>query len=305
MDMINYKRKEHLSASSASKFSRCPRYYFYDSGCRLTKGESDIALKFGSAIHAALPLAYDNISIAFEAFKQVWGDRDNLGDDKRNSFRAMAMITDFFKHHCGNHIYSPHPITQPTEFDLAERNSSAEAPFAFDIDRPFVVVGRIDNAARHNSTGKLFCVEYKTTSELSQRFLQSFESNIQIFTYALAMNIMGDEEFSGVILDALRVSSKNVETVSYVIFVPPYQHERTIKWYQDIADDIIKCEEKQDFPCNWSACSPYGQHACNGYMCKYKDLCECEDFTDLIPAYEITEEKPFIIQKNGIQEELK
>ena len=194
MDMKNYETKEHLSASSAVTFRRCPRLYFYKSGCNLVKGKStSLPLIFGSAIHAALPLAYTDTNAALLAFKEVWEDNDFFEDKKRSTERAIAMIENFHNHHKENAFYTIEKLPQSTEIDLADRVSSDETPFAFDVDRRQVVVGRIDNAARHTASRLKFCVEYKTTSELSPRFLHSFQSNIQILTYALAMNIFSDE----------------------------------------------------------------------------------------------------------------
>ena len=298
MNMKNYKTKEHLSASSAVVFRRCPRLYFYKIGCNLVKNKNKgLPLIFGSAIHAALPFAYNDPQKALLSFKEIWKDNDMFEDKKRNTMRATAMIENFHNHHKDNTFYTIEKLPQPTEYDLAERVSSDETPFVFDIDRRQVVVGRIDNAARHTANGHLFCVEYKTTSELSLRFLHGFQSNIQIFTYALALNIFARETYHGVILDALRVSPVNTETITMPIFVDSWMHEQTIKWYQKVADDIEKCENEEDFPCNRSLCTPYGAFGSCGYMCPYLDLCSIEDWTDLYQAFEVEERKPFIVKK--------
>ena len=42
-----FTRTEHLSCSQCCKFSRCPRLWFYQYGCRMSRGEEHPALVFG------------------------------------------------------------------------------------------------------------------------------------------------------------------------------------------------------------------------------------------------------------------
>ena len=302
MKLKNYKPKPHLSPTSAINFARCPRLYFYKNGCNLrTSDITPIPLTFGSAIHAGLPLAYDDLDGALSAFHSVWQDTE--GDEKRNPRRAELMFANFYQFHQRHNVYTVLETPHDENYELVSRVSPVEQPFAFDIGTDHIVVGKIDNCGRHTASQKVFAIEYKTTSELSSRFLNSFLMNMQVFTYALALNISGTEECAGTIVEAIRVAkplksgANNTETVAYPISVPHHQHEETIKWYQGLSKGISKCERDEDFPMNQGMCNPYGAYGTCGYNCPYIELCQQEDWTDLYDAFVVEERKPFIIEK--------
>ena len=84
-----YEVRDHLSPSSICKFARCPRLFFYSSGCRMKAVEASTAMTYGSAMHHAIPFMYDNsIDKAMAAFAQVWEDHDQDNDRPRNSSRV-------------------------------------------------------------------------------------------------------------------------------------------------------------------------------------------------------------------------
>ena len=84
----HYREKEHVSVSSLTGFARCPRLYFYSSGCRLRPRSTHPALSYGSAIHMGMPYAIrGQLEMAMVAFMKEWGLGDEENDTKRNSGR--------------------------------------------------------------------------------------------------------------------------------------------------------------------------------------------------------------------------
>jgi len=58
--------------------------------------------------------------------------------------------------------------------------SDMEVPFALDIGLAVPLVGRVDCLGLHRDTREPWGIEWKTTSELSTRFLEGFTFNPQV-----------------------------------------------------------------------------------------------------------------------------
>jgi len=161
MNVEGYVQSHHLSASCLSCVSRCPRRYFYMYGQSLWKQSTVPALEFGQAIHAGLAPCYANdLASAMAKFKAVWGERDELGDDKRSTSRALVMFKAFSSNHRpGVSLYTiVKPLSQLPVDDLVSEN---ELPFALDVGLDIPLVGRIDAIGKHRDDQSVWAVEYK------------------------------------------------------------------------------------------------------------------------------------------------
>jgi hypothetical protein len=291
------------SGGGLTTFSRCPRRFFYSSGLRLQAGTGvGTALKFGEAIHAALPQAFfDDVPGAFASFLRVWGSTPE--DDKRNPRTAKLILEDFASSHANGHsIYQllPPPPGIPK---LGERISDYEIPFALDVGLSRPLVGRVDALAQHRDTGELWAIEWKTSSEMSTRFFDGFTFNPQVLCYTLALRSYG-LPVRGAIVEALKVSiakAKAQETLSQPIFVDDCHIQDFLTWVRYVGTQIEDCEKHQEFPKDMSACTPYSQHGSAGYQCEFMPLCLVPDWTSLLPMFGTREPRPFELEKGAEQ----
>ena len=289
----HYHPRTHLSISSLVNFG-CPRKFFYSSGCRLSRGEH-IALTYGSAIHAALPLAFfGKLPEALEAFNSVF--EDAVPDEKHNSSTAAGLLLAYHESHSGGR--SLYELVSPPSgvLKVDEQVSEYEIPFALDIGLSVPLVGRVDGLCRHRDTGKLWGLEFKTVSEYTWRFLSQyfagFAMNPQPMGYTVALRGYGIE-VEGVIVEALLKSTKKQESLCQPIFVTPSMCRDFITWAQYRGAGILACEARKEFPKDIAKCAPYSEHGVTGFVCDYQPLCLVDDWTSLAHTYETEEERPF------------
>lgn len=304
-----YNHRQWLSISSLLSFARCPRRYFYGSGCRLRPvGGEHSALLFGSAIHKALPelLTGDDKKMerAVAAFASVFDETADptISDKKRCLSRAKAMLLDFYISHLGrNSLYSLLPPPGPA-LELEDKVSDYEVPFAIDIGLDVPLVGRIDGLVRHRDTGLLWGLEWKTSSELSARFLDSFQNSVQVIAYTLALRTYTNAKIEGVMVEGLRVSPSNAENLLTCVSVPDFKIDDFIKWARYHGNMLLQCERSGEFPKFFSGCTPYGMFGSQGYNCDFSNLCSVPDWTSLKNLYAVSNERPFVLNATGPDE---
>jgi len=291
----HYKSKEHISPSSLSVFTRCPRKYFYQNGCRLQPPTSSTAMLFGEAMHYALPHAHKGeIDKAFSAFNSIW--KDNAGDNIRNSARAMLLIENFANAHSKNRsIYIPE-LPPKSNVKVTDCRSAYELAFAIDIGEDIPFVGRIDCVARHRDTGKLVAVEYKTASRLGNTYLESFRRNPQVIGYALALEALAGESVDTVYVEVLPTQKTQTQPIVIPINFLYNSYEPFIQSIKYYVQQIKQCEEMQNFPQNICACNSYSSYGMAGYNCPYVELCELKDWTLAKDDYIVNDYNPFIIE---------
>jgi hypothetical protein len=276
-----YTQKDHESISSLTAFARCPRLYFYGSGCRLRERTPHPALTYGTAIHAGMPYAIrGDVAGAMAMFMGEWRELDSLEDSKRNSQRAVVLFENISQAH-KDPIYTP---IQPPKgrYVLDESVTMDETVFALEVGMKVPFVGKIDCVGRHRDTGGVFAVEYKTTSRMGAGFASSFNYCPQSLGYAFALKvILENEHVEGTITEILGVAKTKAEILLNVAFITEEMIEEFIDWMLRTEKGIRRCEENESFKKNCSACYPYAQHGVQGFQCKFKDLCMSQDWTGL------------------------
>jgi hypothetical protein len=286
----HYQSKDHTSVSALCTFARCPRRYFYGQGCRLCRMEVGLALDFGGAIHLGLPWCHEgDVDGAVEVFESRWEHR--LGDEKRSSERARAMFADFAFSHSGSRgLYD---IVDPVEVGWKPTRISGrvhgdnELEFELDLGlgggRP--LVGLIDALGRHRDTGRLWLVEYKTSSELSSRFIASFNLAPQTLVYTMAARRLG-LDVEGVIYEGLLVHKTRCETLALPVSVPAWLDKVGEEWVRETFFRLRDSEVREEWPQDISGCGPYPQFGQCGYQCEFEPLCMVEDWPSLRTMYE-------------------
>ena len=282
-----YKEKEHVSISSLTSFARCPRLYFYQSGCRMKPPGTPIWFTYGTALHEAMPFCIRrDLKGAMSAFMSVWQNGDMLDDSKRNTGRALALMEEVVRQH-EDPLYVP--IDPPEgRYELDSSVTMDEVAFALDIglEKPFV--GKADAVGRHRDTGTIYAIEYKTASRMSAGFLNSFGYNPQTIGYALAMSMMFDEKVDGTIMEVLGVAKTMAKVALHPVQVREQQYEEFLAWVVLQTSRIKECETLKDFPKDCSACTPYPQFGQDGFDCKFKDFCLVGDWRVLVDTMEIS-----------------
>jgi len=289
--MDQYKKREWLSISSLASFSRCPRKYFYGSGCRLSTPDPKAPLVFGEAIHAALPwILKQDMKQAIDAFDEIW--EETIADKKNCRERALHILMDFQSHHVpGKSIYNLQD--PPAERLPIPGVSPFEVPFAIDIGLPVPLVGRLDALGRHRDDGGIWGIEWKTSSEISDRFYNAFDRNTQVAIYTLALQTMTGQEVRGVMVEALRKSVKTTETSLQPYYMSPTKIKDALEWAQWKGTELLEMEKLGHFPKNMSACTPYQEYGMPGYQCDFHHLCDVEDWRELEDSFVVSQNRKF------------
>ncbi len=285
----NYKKREWLSVSDLIQFKKCPRSFFFKTGCHFSMG-SHAAPEFGTAMHNAFPIAItQGLEPAIAAFKEVWGDRD--ADPARNNETAYRILSDYVAAE-KSRIYKL--IKPPPSLKYFPGTNDWEIPFLVDIGLHVPFAGRLDGLCRLVADDTLWVLDYKTTSQLTGRFFEAFEHSPQMIGYTLYTRLaIPEEKCCGVIIDAVRVSFKNSETQASPIWIHDHQIDGFIKWAQKISAEIKWCEDNKEFPQDWSGCHPYSQFGSHGYMCDFHPLCNVHDWTVMKGIVNVEEERPY------------
>lgn len=291
-----------LSTTGLATFARCPRKFFYQHVCNLTTASEALPLKFGEAIHKALPdvLVHSDLVKALASFSSIWGDRDRYDDDKRNTAVAYRILEHAKTVHSKTAPYPIYEMLPPpiTNMTVGEDKSDYEIPFVLQIPGSrFLLGSRIDGLCRHVATGQEWGLEFKTASSLSSWTLDSFELNPQIMLYTLALRVLYKASIPGSLLHAFYVSksvSKTVpESIVKPIDVAPNVLDDFIRWTIFTAQMIQLYIDNRNFPKQYAGCSPYGMFGVPGGVCPFRSACKVPDWTQVIGAYAKSDYKPF------------
>lgn len=296
LESSEFKPPTFLDVSSLNAFRRCEARYAFRHLLHLANGEPTPALDYGSAVHCAMPfLQRGDLDGAISHFRASWESSGNEPDEKRNTLCAVEMLTRWhMERFVGKTI--PYHIIEPPSGVLEPEERYSDQEFAFCVSLssdalPFA--GRTDAVARANIDQARWVVEYKTTSELSDRAIKAFVLNSQIVGYCVATSILTGERVTGAFLELLRVSKANPDNLCLPISVSESVMDSFIQLFCDTSRQITHCCESCCFQQDFSACTPYPAFGSHGYMCEYASLCQSPDWRTLLGAYVRSEWKPF------------
>ena len=294
---------DYIDCSGICEFNRCPAKYMMDRQMGVNAQDSMIiALDYGTDIHAAIPYCYNggsSIDSAHKAFLSGWDKRKYEGVDKaRNSQRARLTLLHFAETHtpaisCYEIIDIP-----DIKAETADIISPNEIPFLIDIGGELAFAGRIDAPVRHKGTDTLWALDYKTASEISDRYFIGFHNAPQTVGYTLALSNLFGKQVDGFIVEAIRTSHVRCENVTHLIFVNDCQIESFINFANDTAIQILECNENKKWHKKSSGCGPYSMFGSKGYPCPYLDICTSPDWKDMVRYYDTKEPfHPFKINR--------
>lgn len=289
---MDYEKREYLSVSSLMSFARCPRYYYYGSGLRLeeAEGERNYFL-FGEALHKGVTVAcLKGVDEAMVEFDMVWDEV--FADEKRNRARAIEMLHSARK----TFLATDWELREPPggALRLNDKVSEYEIPIAVDIGLPVPLVVRIDAWGWDQDSQEEMVVEFKTSSEVSGRFMEGFEGSVQLMTYVMALSQALGREIRRAHIFVMRVSKSNAETRIQPVRFTDHQLEKNLGWLRELGSQLLACEEHCQWPCAFSGCNPYTTFGQPGYTCDYFPLCHyAEDWRELGSLYRQRGKKVF------------
>lgn len=304
---LEYKERKYLSVSTLLDFKRCPRRFFYRK-LGLTSRVEPTALIYGSAMHKAVPIAVtEGIEPAIAAFLSVWGKTE--AKDTMNVERAIASLGHFIHTHEGpRSIYKflPPPSGALEVEDLV---SDYEIPWILDIELAIPLVGRIDALVEHRDTGELWGWEFKTVGRsIGSYFFESFEMNIQILTYALALLTMTGKPIQGMMIEGMLKHKTKVDNMIHLEPVAEHHLEDVLRWLQVTGQELLNAEKRyferlenkgplalpeDAFYKDFSGCSAYPLFYMQSWRCEYSDLCRVADWKTMEDLYDIKPEFVF------------
>ncbi|QDP56823.1 MAG: hypothetical protein Unbinned400contig1000_42 [Prokaryotic dsDNA virus sp.] len=300
VDPKGLKKPLYISHSGLTDWRRCEARWYFKHQLQLQLDESRPPLEYGAALHRAMPYVQRGmLDTAHLTFRESWKGSGCEEDEKRNLLNASKMLENWNSTRVEmNNI--PYEIIEPPTAEklmLNDQYSDQEFGFVVELNEtgiPFV--GRIDAVARSKDTKKIWGVEYKTTSELAQRFMNAWDINSQILSYATVLEVMfPEEDVEGFYLEAIRVSRTEPKNLCIPIFVSPHQMEQFISLYNQTCEQILNALDKGEFVQDITACTCYNQFGQPGYKCEFTMLCKetPEDWTKYLPAYTQRKKSPF------------
>jgi len=248
-------------------------------------------------MHKAVPVALQNFDLneSMSAFDSVWDEA--LADKKRSRRRAEANLGNFIHtHKDGRSLYKLLP--PPASAIVTDSSvSDFEVAFAIDVGLPVPIAGRIDGLCQHRDSGKQMGWEFKTASRLTSSFFDCFEYNVQVLSYALALNTM--TQIDGFIVEGMLVDPKKVDCLAHPVYIQEHQLKAIHTWLNYYGSLLLACEAKflsqgVEFPQDFTGCSAYTHYYMPMAQCEFNDLCRVEDWRSLASIFNIKPEHNFM-----------
>jgi len=300
-----------LDVSSYALWKRCEAHYAFRSLLGLTMPDGKIALDYGSAVHRAMPfLQRGNLLGALAAFESSWTEalkkKTFEEDTKRNCVCAQKMLMKWYvERYKADRI--PYDIIEPlrTGIEPSERYSDQEFAFSVSLEEGggpecLSFCGRIDGLSKCKTTKGTWPIEYKTTSELTSRFVSSFTLNSQLIGYATAVSLLQREPVEGVFVEALRVTSSDQANLCVPVRIEPFKISAFIDSFRKVSAEILEATRTGDFDQDFSACAPYAQFGSHGYQCEFALLCGSPDWRSMLDAFVVDFWCPFKEETEGV-----
>ena len=287
---------KYVDPSGINKFNRCPFSYYLSrlEGYRDPK-RNTIALDYGTCMHSALPHCLEGGSDtdkAKEIFSNNWAEFRHEGlDPARNLDRAFASLDAFASMH--DPMCCAYDVVEFDSPDVVHKGNidKGEVPYLVNINGALPLGGRIDMVVRMKNTNQLWCLDFKTSAEISSRFWNGFHASTQGLAYTLALSILADENCTGLIVEAIRTSKVNAESSMGLNFIQSHQLERFVEFANNTSAEIVKCNEEQNWPQKCSGCATYSMFGQPGYYCDYKKVCDSVDWKSVLKY--MSKEEPF------------
>lgn len=255
-----------LDNSAASNFNYCNRLYDLENRKRrlvgrpnLETGEMEPATgrgaAFGDLIHEGMRIWYRT----FDPMTAMQAIIDKPYTDDDTDYRTKEKAIDLFGKYLSHYGKDEHwkVIFTETPFEVV------------DVEDDFKWGGKIDLVVRWND--RLWIVDHKTTSVFDRNWWLQFFPDMQTGGYVWAASKLHGEPIYGAIINMLQVSNVKKEKPLNELFqrkwyiYEPHEIDEWKRQARRVYHRIAACEEADDFPPDWHACTLRKYGACSWY----------------------------------------
>ena len=258
-------------ASKLSEYKRCRRKFFYRYVLGWTGEESNIHLVHGEGWHRAmshvLRFGYepDEIQKAFVKYLDHYREHFNEQQDANNYPKSPGSVL--------NALVEYSVKYGDEDFELLHTEIAGTVP----VDDNRVLHFRLDTICKDKEG--YFCLEHKTTSQLSQAWLDSWSLSLQVWLYTHVLYcLFPPEEVFGIKINGAVFRKKGNEYPRVLIRKTPEQMAvghwnvlNTLDLLEWDYDELAECKPgdavMEAFPMNDTACYSFGR------ICEYHGYC--------------------------------
>ena len=260
--------------TTLAAFRRCPRYAFYRHELHLKRtSESSLALNAGTLWHTLMCSWYGSQSLGLSREERILSAMETMlaqakdmpdilsGDDP---IRNPSHITEVFVAYTQKYGERDH-----FQVFIDDGEPYVEKGFSLEMwDGGPLFVGRVDGLVNWN--GRLFVLEHKTTSRVTQAYMDKWRMDFQTPGYVYAIRELTGLPIVGTLIN-VAAWHKNIVPDKTFFRVPvtrnPGQMKmwktQTIRWYQKYQE----ARESGEWDMNDGSCTMYNQ------VCPYMDIC--------------------------------
>ena len=253
--------------STLSTFQTCRRKYYWQYIRHLRPIIKGAPLIFGSAVHEALDMYYqegandESMAKAIAHFSEIYQTPE--GDELRTVENGVKMLTWYYTKYKDEH------------FKLVGKPEEGFVFFIGDI----LYGGRLDLPVEWD--GQLWIMEHKTTTRLTGGYFSQFELDRQPTGYIIALEEFTGRKVAGCIINAMepwkevkRVSAKTKQPEDHFLRKPLTRSKELKERFrfntQALVRDIKWCEDNNEFQ------EAEKKEVCYYYNrpCPYLQLCQ-------------------------------
>jgi len=264
---------EVLDSTARAQFVACPRKFFYANVERLAPRRVSPDLLAGGAYAVGLEVArkefYHNgkteaeaVALGLEALVKHYGPEDPPEGHAKTCERMQSALLHY-------------TLTWPFESDFLRPLNDSAVEFTFAVPlpinhpetgEPLIYAGRFDMLAV-DSTGKLYCLDDKTTKAIGPQWAQQWALRSQFTGYCWAAQQYG-HNIDTCIIRGISIQKTMHNTQQAIVYRSKWMIDR---WFEQLLRDIrrmLACYHSKWWDYNLDGeCTSYG-------ACIYSQLCE-------------------------------
>ena len=183
-----------LTQSMVSTFQTCRKQYDYRYNKEIVPVEESTSLGVGSAVHAGLEMWFRGATQA-DAVEMT----ENFpGLSEADQVKSSVLVSKYIDKWRGENridiMFDVVDVEKVFEIPLINPDTRRKS-------RQWLVSGKVDGIVRMN--GKLFILEHKTSSSVSDEYIMRISIDRQIMLYARAIEMVMKEPVVGAVYDVL------------------------------------------------------------------------------------------------------
>jgi hypothetical protein len=197
-----------LTNSARTTFIRCRRRFFYSYEERLSPKGVAVPLVVGSAFHKAMEEWYSPKAKPSPALKRLGMHRADMEIAPHLKELLPPATLERLEVARGmmqgllSAYYDKYVVEDRKNWEILV----VERPFSVPLDGGWTADGKFDVLFRNKKTGKIYVLEHKTTSMLSEDYVGRLPLDDQIHQYAFGAKHFTGEKIAGVVYNVVQKS---------------------------------------------------------------------------------------------------